>query len=211
MNFLAHRGFWRERNEANSILAHATALAKGYGIEFDVRDANCQVVVAHDMVERPKPNLVELLTAYSNVSATATLAINIKADGLATRFASLLADHGITNYFCFDMSVPEMIHYRRLRLRYFTRHSEHEPSPVLYGDAAGVWMDMFESEWITPDDIYAHLGRGKQVALVSPELHSRPYEGFWACLRAAGLAKHPGLMLCTDHPDAARSFFDAED
>lgn len=209
MILLAHRGLWQERREANSISALSGAIRTGYGIEFDLRDAGGAIVVAHDVVDGPTPLAEELFAAYRDADTNAMLAVNIKADGIASRVGSLLAEYGVAQYFCFDMSVPETLHYRRLGLRYFTRQSEYEPSPVLYADATGVWMDMFESDWIVALDIHANLRRGKQVALVSPELHGRPHLAFWERLRAAGLARQPGLMLCTDHPDAARSFFDA--
>ena len=209
MKILAHRGIWKNRHEGNSLKALTTALAGNYGLEFDVRDSNGTLVIAHDVVVGVKPPAIELVDAYFEMSSSQTLAVNIKADGIGTLIADLVTQQGVKNYFCFDMSVPETLRYRRLGLRYFTRQSEYEKDPVLYQDAAGVWMDMFESDWITSDDVRKHLDCGKQVALVSPELHGRPHALFWERLRDAGLGGQDGVMLCTDHPDSARSFFDA--
>jgi len=55
--------------------------------------------------------------------------------------------------------------------------------------------------------IREHLEAGKEVALVSPELHGRPHGAFWQRLRDAGLSRQDALMLCTDFPGAAREFF----
>ena len=209
LTVLAHRGWWKQPLVANSIAACEAALVRGLGVEFDVRDYSGKLVIAHDVLEAVRPCVADLAAAYCQLQSSATLAINIKADGLGALIEAEVVRRGITNYFCFDMSLPESLRYRRLGLRYFTRESEYEPAPVLYDDAAGVWMDMFESDWITADGIRRHLDRGKQVALVSPELHRRPYMPFWERLRAADLTQYSGLMLCTDHPDAARSFFDA--
>lgn len=209
MRLLAHRGIWRERRDANSSIALTTALSQGFGIEFDVRDAAGQLVVSHDLVEHPDLLLEELLASTPVRAQHATLAVNIKADGLARRVEDLLVKHSLTNYFCFDMSVPEMLQFQRRGLSFFTRQSEFEPTPVLYANAAGVWMDMFEKDWISASDILSHLASGKQVAIVSPELHGRPHMAFWRRLRDAGLATQANLMLCTDHPEAARRFFGA--
>jgi hypothetical protein len=70
-------------------------------------------------------------------------------------------------------------------------------------------MDMFHGEWISPARIREHLQAGKQVALVSPELHGRPHLAFWTRLRDARLHAERDLMLCTDLPLAAREFFHA--
>ena len=208
MKILAHRGIWQNKHEGNSFGALTEALEHNYGIEFDVRDSNGTIVIAHDVVVDIKTPARNLVDAYLALTSTAILAVNIKADGLGMLVADLLLSRGITNYFCFDMSVPETLRYRRLGLHYFTRQSEYEKDPVLYQHAAGVWMDMFESDWIAFDDIRPHLKHGKQVALVSPELHGRPHMRFWERMRDADLGRHDRLMLCTDHPDSARSFFD---
>ena len=70
-----------------------------------------------------------------------------------------------------------------------------------------MWVDMFTNDWVQARDVEKHLDAGKQVALVSPELHQRPHLPFWASLRDAGFAANPNVMLCTDHPRAAREFF----
>jgi hypothetical protein len=63
---------------------------------------------------------------------------------------------------------------------------------------------------MTATTIELHLRAGKEVCLVSPELHGRPHEPMWEMVRAAGLDRDAGIMLCTDLPDRARSFFDAQ-
>lgn len=207
MVILAHRGVWHQPDERNQPAALRLALAGGFGLETDVRDAAGQLVISHDPPVAPAQTLAGLLALYARLPSAAPLAINIKADGLRSRLKPLLDAHAVTNYFCFDMSVPETLAYHREGLRYFTRESEHEPHPLLYTDAAGVWMDMFEGDWITAESIVRHLDAGKQVALVSPELHRRPHENFWQRLQQAGLARRSGLMLCTDFPESARDFF----
>ncbi len=193
--------------EKNSFESFKRAFDAGHGLETDVRDYAGDLVIAHDPATASAQRMEALFELYSKSNHQLPLALNIKADGLSGRLKSLLQRHDIKNYFCFDMSVPETLNYRRAGLRFFTRESEYEPAPVLYSEAAGVWMDMFQSDWITPAAVAMHLEAGKQVALVSPELHKREHLPFWISLRDSPVAKNPQLFLCTDFPDAAREFF----
>jgi hypothetical protein len=135
------------------------------------------------------------------------LALNIKADGLRLKLKELLRKYSITNYFVFDMSIPEMLLYSREKFIFFTRQSEYESIPALYEEAGGVWMDCFNSCWIKTEDIFNNLNTNKKVCLVSPELHRRDYEEFWSMIKNSGLYKNENLMLCTDYPDRARNYF----
>jgi glycerophosphoryl diester phosphodiesterase len=207
MIHLAHRGLWKSIEEKNGAAALLLALQSGFGLETDIRDARGHLVVSHDPPEGHVLLLEEALGFRGSKDKSLPLALNIKADGLSGRLRQLLEKTDVKEYFCFDMSVPETLVYRREGLRFFTRESEYEPHPPLYDNAAGVWMDMFHSDWITPAQIVRHLEAGKQVAIVSPELHGRPHESFWARLRDAGLARRSGVMLCTDFPLTAREFF----
>jgi hypothetical protein len=157
-----------------------------------------------------------LLAQYAELGSTACLALNIKSDGLAPHLASLLEAHAITNYFAFDMSVPDMLHYARAGLRFYTRHSEYEPQPALYEPAAGVWLDAFDRTWFTRETIAGHLRAGKDVCVVSPELHGREVEAVWQMLeglsgeRSFGIAS-PRLLLCTDRAPVAEGMFQHAD
>ena len=207
MKILAHRGLWHHLNERNSPSALELGLRAGFGLETDIREISDKLVIGHDLVTPAAPQLSSLFLLYKELGGDSPLALNIKADGLRHLLKSQLAQFSITNYFCFDMSVPETLAYQRDGLRFFTRESELERSPVLYGEAAGVWLDLFHSDWVTPSRINEHLAAKKEVALVSPELHGRLHLPFWVTLRDAGLARRSEVMLCTDHPIAAREFF----
>lgn len=207
MLYLAHRGLWKNPVEKNSKDALLCAFESGFGVETDIRDKDGVLVVSHDLPGPDALPLADILSHYASNGHIAPIAINVKSDGLSILLAKMLAEHSIENYFCFDMSTPEMLAYRRNHLRYFTRQSEHERHPALLDDACGVWMDMFESDWIRPRDIAEHLEREKLVALVSPELHGRSYLDFWETLRNDAVSRESGLMLCTDYPEEALRFF----
>lgn len=207
MLYLAHRGLWQSPCQKNSKEALQSAFDLGFGVETDIRDKDGYLVVSHDPPGTDPLMLDDILHYYSSNCLDAPLAINVKSDGLAASLSQVLAQHGMKNYFCFDMSGPEMLAYRRNQLHFFTRQSEIERQPVLLDDASGVWMDMFESDWIRPDDIADHLEKNRLVALVSPELHGRNHIDFWETLRNSALHQDSALMLCTDFPEQALRFF----
>jgi hypothetical protein len=207
MKYLAHRGEWFEPSSKNSKNALVCALKSGFGVETDIRDHSGCLVLSHDPPIIPTLTFDSFLEEYHRLPSNAPLALNIKADGIARWIKNALTNPSLTNYFCFDMSTPETIVFRKLGLRYFTRESEFEKTPVLYENAAGVWMDQFEGEWITPKDIQKHHMAGKQVAIVSPELHGRDPIPFWNMLRENGVHRNEELMLCTDLTSRASEFF----
>lgn len=210
MKLLAHRGYWNTHIANNSPQALRTALENGYGFESDLRDYGGKLVISHNIADGASQEAKEVFQWLEEFGDQFCFAVNIKSDGLKGLLAELLAKYRITNYFTFDMSVPQMVEYADMGLTYFTRQSEWEPCPVLYERAAGVWVDGFQGDgWITEELINGHLQRGKRVCLVSPELHGRDPAGFWERL-AAFRVDCGGLLLCTDRPDEAKRFFKAE-
>ena len=202
MEILAHRGSWRERSAQNTLSALSDALAMGDGIETDLRDRLGEIVIAHDMAGPEAPALREFVALARRGGGS--LALNVKADGLAAACADLVAPV-LDRCFFFDMSIPDMQGWLRLGLPVFTRHSDLETLPVLYDEAAGVWMDEMRGPWITADDIARHLDRGKRVGIISSELYGRPPERLWETVRALG---SPRVMICTDLPEECRRFRD---
>lgn len=212
LQVLAHRGLWYEEKEHNTTIACERALALGFGIEIDVRDAQGMLMVAHDIGDArayPFSDLCRLLRQYP----LCPVAINIKSCGLQPLLKSVLEEFGIRNYFTFDMSVPDLLNNLRSGITSFTRQSEYEPEPVLYAESRGVWMDMFETDWVTGEVVLEYLKSGKDVAVVSPELHKRDYHLIWKklmdILQVSGILENGAtLYLCTDHPQEAKRYFD---
>jgi hypothetical protein len=209
VTILAHRGWWRGADEKNTLIAVERAFAGGFGIEIDIRDRDGALAVAHD-VEEPGAYPFELLSPLLARFPGLCLALNVKSCGLQDLIAETIKAHGIRSYFTFDMAVPDLIGNIRAGLTSFTRQSEIEPEPILYAQAQGVWIDMFEREWVTAALIRGHLQNGKDIALVSPELHGRPYLKFWQYLkdRVESFREFDDrtLYICTDHPEEAASF-----
>ena len=208
MIILSHRGYWRDPKEKNTLEALKVSLENGFGFESDLRDFCGKMVISHDLADEDSPDaqgVFELLHMYSDKYM---FAINIKADGLKDILLSMLEKYNLRNYFCFDMSIPQMIEFSDVGLRFFTRQSEYEPGPpIMLKQAVGVWLDAFKDySWITPKLIEYYFDMGKQVCIVSPDLHYEPHEDFWEMLLNCGVDLSQ-LILCTDLPREAALYF----
>lgn len=212
MKIISHRGIWNKEFQQNTFRALMDSFIKGFGTETDIREFNGKLVVCHDLPNYYSFAFEDLLSNYVELSCDSCIAINIKSDGLQDELLSILKRYNITNYFVFDMSVPDSIHYMRKGINFFTRQSEYEPFPALYNDAIGVWLDEFERHWINEEIILRHINSGKKVCIVSPELHMRPFEEEWKNYKKID-EKLPRdiIMICTDLPDYANNFFNGKD
>lgn len=204
MIVVSHRGWWRTPDEKNSPLALSRSFDAGWGVETDLRDAGGRIVISHDMPSGGEQSLEQFLRLPRPPGLP--LALNIKADGLATLVADALAAWGRDDdTFVFDMAVPDARAYYAAGVPVFARMSEVERDPPWLDRSAGVWLDAFDGEWWDSALIEGLSAGGKRVCIVSPELHGRPHLELWAQLRE--IRDIPGLMLCTDHPDVATDYF----
>lgn len=206
MEIISHRGLWTEAPEKNSQVAMQRSFEAGFGTETDIRDFDRTLVISHDPASADAMSAKLLFKMYRRRS-TLTLALNVKADGLQSLISELLQGFPDQRYFLFDMSVPDMLAYRRQGLIFFTRQSEFEMEPALYGEAAGVWLDCFLGEWYDEALIRRHFEAGKRVCVVSAELHGRDHLPAWERLRGMAVHQYEGLLLCTDYPLAAKEYF----
>lgn len=211
MKILAHRGHWITPLEKNALVAFERALQGGFGIETDLRDAQGGIVISHDMPRGGEMSLDDFLALCAAHPAARPLALNVKADGMQALVRDALAAHRISDAYVFDMAVPDTLGYLAQGVPTYVRCSEYESPEPLLARAEGIWLDAFQGEWYTPDDILGWLNRDKAVCLVSPELHKRPHLAFWSQLRDSGLHRHALLSLCTDFPTDAKEFFRVQD
>ncbi len=201
---LSHRGYWLDAREKNAVVAFERSAGLGFGTETDVRDRGGRLVISHDPSAEDAIDIDEMLGRFAGTGLT--LAINVKADGLAEFLNQKMNAAGVP-WFAFDMSGPELVRYVKAGLPCFTRHSDVEEHPICYGEAIGVWLDSFGPEWYDAEVIQGHLKAGKEVCVVSSELHGRDHAALWGMIKDAGLASHPKLFICTDLPEAARAYF----
>ena len=211
MIILAHRGYWNNKNDGNTPQSIWNALKNGYSFESDVRDYMGRLVISHNIADATSQDAEEVFKWLVKYKNKYCFAINIKADGLKEILYKYIQKYNISNYFLFDMSVPQMVEFEDMGLRFFTRQSEVEPIPCMYDKAAGVWIDGFwGTDWITEGILSEHIRNGKDICVVSPDLHGRQdYRLFWKQLASYRL-DFSRCMLCTDYPDEARAFFRAD-
>jgi hypothetical protein len=215
MRLLAHRGFWHLPEQKNSRSAFREAFANGYGVELDVRDQAGVLVIAHDLPVGDCMTFKSVLDDYLSLQAEGTIAINIKADGLAHLVKAEVGAAGLfTRSFVFDMSVPDLMTYVGSGLQVFHRRSEIEPASAIEMSTQGVWLDFFRGSWANATLLLEQLWLGRTVAVVSPELHREPHLPGWSILRSliskSGLPDDivaEKLLLCTDYPEQAVEFF----
>lgn len=203
MQIISHRGYWRTAQERNLPEAFQRSFDLGFGTETDVRDVAGQLVISHDMPRGWELTLEGLLEIMAGRNLP--LAINVKADGLAQALKTTFEQYGHDNWFAFDMAVPDMRSYLHAGMNAYSRLSEVEPLAAWIDQAAGVWLDAFEGSWFSNELIIDLLSRGKQVCVVSAELHGRDHTALWQQLLE--LRSQSGLMVCTDIPEAAAHFF----
>jgi hypothetical protein len=137
------------------------------------------------------------------------MALNIKSDGLFPLVKNLIFQSEMTNYFVFDMSVPDTRGYLTQQIPVFTRLSEYETVPAFFEQSRGVWLDAFESEWYDSTVIKKLLDSNKEVSIVSPELHRRPHLKLWRLLKDNSFHENNLVSLCTDFPQEAKEYFNA--
>lgn len=207
MRVLSHRGYWKEPSEMNGATAFSRSFSLGFGTETDLRDLGGHLAISHDP---PRPGAMsarELLSIHRAYDQSLPLALNIKADGLQGLLAELLEEFQTSDLFVFDMSTPDAVRWLKTDVPVYTRHSDIEPEPPLYEQAAGVWLDAFNSEWWDTSVIRKHLDAGKRVCLVSSELHGRDPSRAWDRISSSDLTKSSDFLICTDLPEEAREVF----
>jgi len=205
---LSHRGYWKETHEKNLPIAFERSFSLGFGTETDIRDYKGELVISHDIADDKSISVKEMFEIYNKYDNTLPLALNVKADGLQVKLKELLEEYKIENYFVFDMSVPDGLGYLKQNIKAFTRESEYEKIPSFYDEAYGIWLDEFQGHWITKEVIEKHIKNGKQICIVSPDLHKREYKKEWQHYKT--IEKELGvntMMICTDYPEITKEFF----
>jgi len=165
------------------------------------------LVVSHDVPVEGAMKVDEFIDLYKKFPVLAPIALNIKADGLHLLIKELITKTGMSNYFVFDMSVPDTRGYLSEQVPVFTRLSEYETQPSFLEQSQGIWLDAFDGEWYGAQVITELLSKNKQVAIVSPELHGRPHIELWKFLKENNFHLNSQISMCTDFPLDAKEYF----
>lgn len=208
MKLLCHRGAWFGQEEQNSMASFLRAFQQGHGIETDIRDCDGTLVIAHDMpLQHQVLKLDEVLKCYVESGSQVMLALNLKADGLCEPLKQSLDQYNVSQYFVFDMSVPDTLSYVGKDMPVAVRMSEYEDGGWLLDRTDVVWLDAFKDEWYDQDFVVSLLELGKRVCVVSPELHKRPWLPLWGELKEVPIDLSKRLYLCTDLVSEALEVF----
>ena len=200
---LAHRGYWLEETEKNTLVAFQRAFDHGFGVETDLRDIKGEIVISHDMPQGGEMPFEVLLSILNGRDLP--LALNIKADGMGEAIRTLLERYRHTSYFTFDMSIPEMVHQHQAGLIVYAGLSDITSSPTLLEKAKGIWLDSFYTDWFGEKEIQNLLNQEKRVCIVSPELHKRAFRSVWE--KYKDIMCNLSCMICTDYPEEAARYF----
>ena len=209
MKILCHRGYWKEPSEKNTPAAFRRGFALGLGTETDIRDFNGSLVVSHDP---PRSNVMTFAQLLEMTPRDALLALNVKSDGIAQMAIDQLKAANHREYVFFDMSIPDMRSYLHIGAPVAARLSEFEPwVDALMGQVNTIWLDAFEGNWYDVEYLKHLLQMGKQILLVSSELHGRSgaeLEAQWAIFDTLVKSTNSDkLLLCTDYPELALERF----
>jgi len=205
MIILSHRGFWKDMNERNKKIAFVRSFDAGFGTETDLRDICGKIVISHDMPHGDEITFEDVLQIMDGRNLP--LALNIKADGQSVIIKQLLEKYNHTNYFTFDMSIPDMVVQIANGLNVFTGQSDLIKTPILLDKCGGVWLDCFDSDWWDAPILDDILEKSGKVCIVSADLHKRDTEYQWNEIKKSKAFNSDNLMLCTDKPEIAREFF----
>lgn len=205
MIILSHRGFWKSPDERNRRDAFVRSFDAGFGTETDLRDICGKIVISHDMPHGDEISFEDVLQIMNGRNLP--LALNIKADGQGPKIKELLAKYNHTNYFTFDMSIPDMVVQIATGLNVFTGQSDLINRPILLDKCGGVWLDAFNSDWYDADTLDEIVSKSGHVCIVSSDLHKRDTAYQWEQIKKSKSFNSDNLMLCTDTPDAAKEYF----
>jgi len=210
-SIIAHRGLHYSEDEKNSETAIQRAIDQGFGIEVDVRDINRNIVISHDPPnnEHTLLSFEWLLQQVCAAKFTGRIALNIKSDGLSEFISSAILSQAapVSQFYVFDMSVPDTMTYLRSSVNVYTRQSEYELDPILLDEVQGVWIDDFSGSNQQVGSAKQLIDKGLRVAVVSSELHKRRHAELWNQIYESKIYLSPLFELCTDLPfEAAKQF-----
>ncbi|MEI0799069.1 hypothetical protein R4Q14_12185 [Brachyspira intermedia] len=205
MIILSHRGLWNSIEEKNKKDSFIRSFDLGIGTETDLRDSLGKILISHDMPKGDEITFEELLEIMNGRNLP--LALNIKADGLADEIKRILEKYNHTNYFTFDMSIPDMVYQLKKEIKVFTGLSDILREPVLLESSLGIWLDCFNSDWYDSNLIDSYIEQGKSVCIVSSDLHNRETDYQWNIIKDSKYINSDKLMLCTDKAQKAIDYF----
>lgn len=147
-----------------------------WGAEIDLRsnvNEPKKIHLAHDAWV--KGDDFELwLNEFAARKIQGTLILNTKEDGLEERCLELMASKAIGNFFFLDTTIPTLVRLgQKHRNNFAVRYSSFENFELclsLKNHAAWAWVDCFNRQPVSVEEVLKLKQAGFKVCLVSPEL-----------------------------------------
>jgi hypothetical protein len=169
------------------------------GVEFDLRDHSNKIVMSHDPFSTG-----EFFDEYIQYVNDRFLIVNVKSEGVERVALDVLKKYSKTNYFFLDLSFPALVKLSQIGEKNLSaRFSKYEPieavqkmKPLI----SWVWVDYFDKEGITEDNLKRFHDWGLKVCLVSPELlkENKPED---IKIYARSFINEKPDMICTKNPE----------
>ncbi len=192
MKLIAHRGYWEKKEQQNSFEAIMLGLIYSDGVEIDLRMYKGEIIVSHDHINKDDQILrfADVL-ALTKCFTEKVWALNIKEDGLSLELKKLLSTYSDLNYFCFDMSFPESVKFKKNRIDSAARLSDLELENSFLSESAKVFIvDAFFDYPIFSQSF------DRPAFVISPELHGHQQKTEELIDRYS--ANFSEVYLCTD-------------
>jgi glycerophosphoryl diester phosphodiesterase len=204
----------------NSLAACADALARGFGLETDLRrDASGAFYISHDAAPRTPENSLKAYTELFRRHPNAELAINVKELGYEAALIELVNSGQLGErsfYFDFELLEPKkpgttqwkikmLPHSQKVRLAARLSDRKEPWSQCQSIPAEVVWGDEFDKLWLTEKEVSLVRAAGRLLYMISPEIHGFDLPTMkrrWQDFKNWGVDG-----VCTDYPLEAREFF----
>jgi glycerophosphoryl diester phosphodiesterase len=191
ITILAHRGNTSGACSVteNRLPAVHRALARGWGLEIDIRRTpDGRFYVSHDPQASADGLGAGAFCALFREYPAATIALNVKETGYEDDLLAYLEDQDVLSQtFLFDMELIER--HPGATARLFRHLHATVPIAARVSDrgesvdqalaievAAVIWLDEFDSQWCTEADVQRLKRAGRTVYAVSPDLHKYSLE-----------------------------------
>lgn len=214
MRMISHRGNLSgpDHQTENTLRQIRVAFAAGCGIETDIRrDGSGQLYISHDPNCVTADNDAERHAREWSQHSRCEIALNVKELGYEHELIDFIERHGLWKQcFLFDFELREtnpgataaMIRQRDQRIRVAVRVSDRYGESVERAGnatfASVVWLDEFDSLWVTDETVSALKQHDRLVYAISPEIHGfsmAATETRWKQFQAWGVDG-----ICTDFP-----------
>ena len=159
-------------NQIEKLNEHNTT----WGAEIDLRSDVTRpkkIHLSHDAWVKGD-DFEQWLDLFDQKKIQGTLILNTKEDGLEERCLELLASRLLTNFFFLDTTIPTLVRLGKKHRNHFAvRYSSYENLGLclsLREHAAWAWVDCFNRQPVTFEEVVNLKQGGFKICLVSPEL-----------------------------------------